>query len=274
VQESPNWSPPTGPLGRLTRAARERAEQLLPRLREMRASGLNQPRPPSLARALTTGPSIAIIAEIKRRSPSRGVLREHLNAAERATVYEAAGAAALSVLTEPSEFGGSPSDLSSVRSAVELPLLKKDFHVEPAQVWEARMLGASAMLFIVRALGPGLLEQLVDEAIGAGLEALVEVRSEHELERALATPARLIGVNNRDLETLVIDHAVCDRLIPLVPPDRVAISESGVTGRDDVARAGRGGSDAVLVGSVLSSANDPSATLETLLGVPRGRRGD
>lgn len=269
MQESFRWTPPSGPLGHLSTAALARAELLLPSVSELRARARDSAPRPSFARALGEGSTVAVIAEIKRRSPSKGVINAEIDAGERAQLYAAAGANALSVLTEPDAFGGSADDLCVVASRVRIPLLKKDFHVHPVQAWEARALGASAMLLIARALAPDVLSRLVDASLEAGVEPLVEIRSEEELERALATPAPVIGVNARDLETLVIDPMVTARIVPLIPALRVRVAESGMTAPSDVARAAALGAHAVLIGSALSSAPDPEATLRALASVPR-----
>ena len=210
-----------------------------------------------------------VIAELKRRSPSRGVIDDALDAPARAAQYARGGAAALSILTEPTRFGGSLEDLVAVRAAVTLPLLRKDFITAPIQLLEARIAGASAVLLIARALPPEHLRALADEARAIGLECLVEIRSEAELATALMVPGAVIGVNNRDLETLVIDDAIGQRLLPLIPPDRVAVYESGVRGVGEVERASRAGADAVLVGSVLSTAADGADAVRALSGVRR-----
>lgn len=235
----------------------------------MRKQARERPPAPPFAGALRAGAHVAVIAEIKRRSPSKGSINEAIRAGDRAALYEAAGARALSILTEPAEFGGDTADVREAAGRVPLPLLKKDFHVDEAQVWEARALGASAMLFIARALPVHRLGVLVDFALEVGVEPLVEIRSEEELAAALATRARLIGVNARDLETLVIDPAVTARLIPQIPIDRVRIAESGMASAADVAQAASLGAHAVLVGSSLSSAPDPSALLRSMASVPR-----
>jgi indole-3-glycerol phosphate synthase len=226
---------------------------------------------PSLAAALR-GKDVAVIAEVKRRSPSKGDINPTLEAAEQAREYEAGGARGVSVLTEGAHFGGSPEDFEEVRAAVSVPLLKKDFHVDPLQLLEARVLRASALLLIARALNPALLIELASFAKDLGLEVLVEVRDERELEAALQTSAPLIGVNSRNLETLVMDPAVCERLIPLVPADRIAIYESGVKNRGDVDAAAKLGADAVLVGSVVSAAPSPASAVRGLTGAPRMAR--
>ena len=230
------------------------------------------PAPPSLAAALRT-PAVGVLAEVKRRSPSKGDIAPALDPVAQARAYHDGGAAAVSILTEPTHFGGSPDDLAAVRAQVPLPILKKDFHVEVIQLVEARVLGASAALLIARALHPERLISLADEGRALGLEILVEVRDESELETAIRSKATMIGVNNRNLETLVIDPATCDRLVPLIPPDTVGIAESGVQSRADVERYAAIGADAVLGGSVLSSAADPRQATRQLTGVPGRRRG-
>jgi indole-3-glycerol phosphate synthase len=227
---------------------------------------------PSFAAALLRL-DVAVIAEVKRRSPSKGVINTSIDAAIQATAYANGGAAALSILTEPTEFGGSIGDLTEAQQATSLPTLKKDFHVHPIQVLEARAAGASAMLLIARALPPDRLREMADHAIEIGLGIVVEVRSEAELEDALAIDQAVIGVNSRDLETLVIDPFVTARLIPMIPADRVAIAESGVSARADVERVAAVGADAVLVGSSVSAAADPAAAVSALTGVARRRRG-
>lgn len=217
-------------------------------------------------------PDVAIIAEIKRRSPSKGVLDEMLDAEARAADYAAAGAAALSVLTEPSEFGGSLDDLIAVRGAVSVPLLRKDFIVDEIQLLEARAAGASAVLLIARALPPDQFFALAAGARALGLDVLLEVRDEGELERALGVPDGVIGINNRNLETLAIDDEISARLLRCVPPSRIAVYESGVRDADGVRRAAALGADAVLVGSALSIASDPRDAVRALTGIARCAR--
>lgn len=214
-----------------------------------------------------------MLAEVKRRSPSKGDIAPGLDPVDQARAYRDGGAAAVSILTEPRHFGGSADDLVAVRTQVGLPILKKDFHVDVIQLVEARVLGASAALLIARALHPDRLVSLVDEGRALGLEILVEVRDEEELETAIRSKANMIGVNNRNLETLVIDPATCERLIPLIPADVIAIAESGVQARGDVERYAVIGADAVLVGSVLSASSDPRAATRALAGVQRRERG-
>jgi indole-3-glycerol phosphate synthase len=255
-------------LGSIVAEARERAAVLGGDRRRLEARAREMPEGPPLMDALLR-PEVAVIAEVKRRSPSKGVIAGSLSAPDQAEAYHRGGAAAISVLTEPRHFGGSPADLEAARGAVPIPLLKKDFHVDEVQIVEARALGASAVLLIARALDPEALPALVRAANAWRVEPLVEIRDEEELGRALAAGARVIGINNRNLETLEIDAATCDRLLPLVPADRVAIAESGVSSRADVERHASAGADAVLVGSSISAASDPAAAVRALASVRR-----
>jgi indole-3-glycerol phosphate synthase len=182
------------------------------------------------------------------------------------------GARALSVLTEPGAFGGSNADVADVRRAVSVPVLRKDFHVDPLQIWEARAIGASAVLLIVRALGPDGTPPLAAAAREAGLEALFEIRHESELEWALDAGASLIGVNRRDLETLAMAGEVLEHVVPLIPAGCVAVAESGIHHREDVVAVSRLGADAVLVGSAFSLGGGASRLVASLTGVPRGER--
>ncbi|MFI5311043.1 MAG: indole-3-glycerol-phosphate synthase [Gemmatimonadales bacterium] len=266
------WAFPVGPLGELTAAAEGRAAALLPVAGELERAVAAASAVPSLASALSTA-SVSVIAELKRRSPSKGVMNDSLDAPGRALAYVSGGAAALSVLTEPVRFGGSLDDLRAVRRATHVPLLRKDFIVDRLQLLEARAAGASAVLLIARALPPLRLGDLATAAIAIGLEVLLEVRTEAELECALRVESAIIGVNNRNLETLVIDASVGASLLPLVPRTRIAVSESGVTSRADVEAAASLGVDAVLVGSVLTSAADGTAAVAALANVARRPRG-
>ena len=226
----------------------------------------------SFAAALRDG-TVAIIAELKRRSPSKGAINETLDVPSRAADYARAGAAALSVLTEPARFGGSLDDLRAACAAVAIPLLRKDFIVDELQILEARANGASAVLLIARALPEAKRESLAATARAVGLDVLLEVRDERELEHALRIDHAVIGINNRNLETLVIDDSVSARLLRLVPAGRTAVYESGVQSRSDVERAASLGADAVLVGSSLSLSPDGAAAVAALAGVPRHARG-
>jgi indole-3-glycerol phosphate synthase len=267
-----SWSFPAGPLGELTAAAGVRARALEPAAAALERSVSAAPPVASFVAALRTGP-VAVIAELKRRSPSKGAINEALDVPARAAEYAGAGAAALSVLTEPVRFGGSLDDVRAARAAVRVPLLRKDFIVHRLQLLEARAAGASAVLLIARALPPERRTTLAAEAQEVGLDVLLEVRSERELEHALGIAHAVIGINNRNLETLVIDDAVSERLLPLVPAHRIAVYESGVSGRADVERAAALGADAVLVGSALSSSSNGGAAAALLVGVARRVRG-
>jgi indole-3-glycerol phosphate synthase len=273
VQAFLRWTPPGGTLGTICHEAEARAAVLEARADELERDASAATAGPSLAAALRAA-DVRLIAEVKRRSPSKGAIAPKLDASAQAKAYVEGGAAAISVLTEPAHFGGSPLDLRAVRGAVTVPALKKDFHVLPIQLVEARALGASAALLIARALSPDRLREMTDTARRLDLEVLVEVRDEAELERALECGATMIGVNNRDLETLVIEPATAERLIPRVPSGLLAIAESGVSTREDVERYAACGADAVLVGSSISAAADPIRATRSLAGVPRRSRGD
>jgi indole-3-glycerol phosphate synthase len=212
-------------------------------------------------------PGASVIAEVKRRSPSRGDLAEILDPAALATAYERGGAAAISVLTEERRFGGNLADLDAVRAAVETPVLRKDFVVESYQLLEARAHGADLVLLIVAALPGDELTQLHDQAAELGLTALVEVHDETETERAVALGARLVGVNARNLKTLDVDPATFAKLAPLLPGDTVLVAESGITGPDDVRRHVAEGADVVLVGEALVRGGDPEAAVRAMTGV-------
>jgi indole-3-glycerol phosphate synthase len=255
-------------LGALTDEANARAATLRPRAAELERAGARLGEVASFARALR-GHEVQVVAEVKRSSPSKGVINRDLDLVKQVVAYEAGGAAAISVLTEPTRFGGSNDDLVRARSAVGIPLLKKDFHVETVQILQARSLGASAALVIARAVPPARLRELMTAGNDAGIEILVEVRDELELELALAFGARVIGVNNRNLETLEIDPETSLRLLQLIPSSVVAIAESGVRSAKDVERLASAGADAVLVGTELSRSSEPEAAVRSLTGIVR-----
>jgi indole-3-glycerol phosphate synthase len=212
-------------------------------------------------------PGSSVIAEVKRRSPSKGDLADIADPAALARQYAAGGAAAISVLTEERRFGGSLADLRAVRAAVDVPLLRKDFLVEPYQVLEARAAGADLVLLIVAALDDETLRRLHDQARELGLAVLVEVHDEAETERAVALGAELVGVNARNLKTLEIDQDVFGRLAPQIPEDRVKVAESGIFGPTDVARHVSEGARAVLVGEALVKDGDPEAAVRAMTGL-------
>jgi indole-3-glycerol phosphate synthase len=208
----------------------------------------------------------AIIAEVKKGSPSKGVIRVDFDPLAIARVYYRAGAACLSVLTDRDFFMGDLSYLSLIRTAVPLPLLRKDFIIDAYQLYEARNAGADAVLLIAAALVDSRLNEFSELAVELGLDVLLEVHDESELERALATSAPLIGINNRNLSTFVTDLAVTERLLPQVPPGRLIVSESGINSRADIERLQRAGADAFLVGESLMRCNDIATKLQSLLG--------
>lgn len=276
MQAGNAWIPPGGTLGQLVEAAWGRVDALVDRQSELEMAAAAVGNVPSFAAALAAvrnRGTLAVIAEIKRASPSKGALDASMDAGHQAAAFARGGAAAISVLTEPDAFLGSPDDLIRARSAVSLPLAKKDFHVHPIQALEARALGASAMLLIARALGPDGLATMSNAARDVGVEVLVEVRDEAELEWALAIDARIIGVNNRNLETLVIDSQAGDRIIPLIPADRIAVAESGIRDVAGARAAAALGADAILVGSTLSAAADPGSVVRSLAEIQRVGRG-
>jgi indole-3-glycerol phosphate synthase len=244
-------------------AARQAA---VPRSR-LAAQGAALAPPRSLAAALTprAAGEVRILAELKRASPVKGVLADGFDPVARAPEYARAGAAALSVLTDP-HFQGSLDDLDAVRARVDCPVLEKDFVVEEYQLWEARARGADAVLLIVHILEPARLADLYQAAKGLGLSALVEVHREAELERAADLGAGLIGVNNRDLTTFRTDLATTERLAPRAPAGACVVSESGIAARADVLRVRAAGVHAVLVGEALSRSGDPAAKVRELLG--------
>ncbi len=233
---------------------------------DLRARLLEVPPPRDPMPALSRAGS-SVIAEVKRRSPSKGDLAEIADPASLASAYERGGAAAVSVLTEGRRFGGSLADLDTVRASVTLPVLRKDFVVEPYQLLEARAYGADLVLLIVAALPGDSLDRLHDAARELGLTPLVEVHDEPEAERAVTLGAGLVGVNARNLKTLEVDPATFGKLAPLLPDDVVKVAESGVAGPDDVRRLVGEGADAVLVGEALVKHGDPEGAVRAMTGV-------
>lgn len=212
------------------------------------------------------GPAPAVIAEFKRRSPSKGVLAGARSLEETVRDYAANGAAALSILTDGEFFGGRDSDLAAARSAAGLPILRKDFTLDVFQIAEARALGADAILLIVAILDHIQLRDLLTAARQSGLDALVEVHDERELDLAIAAGASIIGVNNRDLRTFEVSLETCLRLRPRIPAHCTAVAESGIRTRADVERLAQAGFHALLVGESLLTSGDPGAKLRELLG--------
>jgi indole-3-glycerol phosphate synthase len=219
-------------------------------------------------------PGVSLIAEVKRRSPSKGALADIADPAGLASSYEAGGAAVISVLTERRRFGGSLDDLRAVRARVGIPVLRKDFIVTPYQLWEARAAGADLALLIVAALDQPLLESLHAEALSLGLTPLVEVHDEAEVDRAVAAGAQLVGVNARNLKTLEVDRDTFARVAPAIPPGVVTVAESGIRGPQDVVASARQGADVVLVGEVLVKGDDPARAVAELVsaGIPEEAR--
>lgn len=234
--------------------------ELTPRLAE--AEPVRDPMPAFAA------PGLSVIAEVKRRSPSKGALAEISDPAELARAYELGGAAAISVLTEERRFGGSLADLRAVRAAVHAPLLRKDFMVSEYQLVEARAAGADLVLLIVAALTDDELRRLHDRATELGLAVLVEVHDEPETERAVALGANLIGVNARNLKSLAVDNGTFARLAPMIPDSVTKVAESGISGPDDAAVFAALGAAVVLVGEALVKDGDPTASIRAMRSVP------
>lgn len=258
-------------LDQILASARQRLPELRARRREVEREAGSSDEPPSFAGALQ-GDRVAIIAEVKRRSPSAGAIREDLDPASRAECYARHGAAAVSVLTDGPFFGGSLDDLRSAAARAGVPVLRKDFILDELQVLEARAAGAAAVLLIVRALAPSRLRALLACAAESGLDALVEVHTAAEAALALDADARLIGVNSRDLDSFRIDTDAAWHLLQGLPADRIAVAESGMAAPAEVERAAAAGADAALIGTALSGAADPGALLAGLTGISRRAR--
>ncbi|NEA33031.1 indole-3-glycerol phosphate synthase TrpC [Streptomyces sp. SID13031] len=211
------------------------------------------------------GDGIAIIAEVKRSSPSKGALADIDDPAALASEYAEGGAAAISVLTEKRRFGGSLDDLRAVRGRVDVPVLRKDFVVSSYQLWEARAAGADMILLIVAALEQEALVSLIERSTSIGLTPLVEVHDEEETLRAVDAGAQVIGVNNRNLKTLEVDRSTFARVAPVIPTNLIRVAESGVRGPHDVIEFARAGADVVLVGETLVTGRDPRASVADLV---------
>jgi indole-3-glycerol phosphate synthase len=242
---------------------RQRIEEIRDRTDEFRARAVDMPPARPFAASLVAD-RLTVIGEIKRRSPSRGVLAADLDPATRAKEYEAGGASAISVLTEPDHFSGSDDDLVAVRHATSIPVLRKDFTLDDSQIWQARTIGADAVLLIVALLSDDHLAHLHGVATEAGLTSLVEVHSVDEAQRALHLHPTVVGVNNRDLRTFDVDLATAERIAPLLSAVPVTVGESGIFTRDDAARMRRSGYHAVLVGEHLVRSGDPAAAIREL----------
>jgi indole-3-glycerol phosphate synthase len=253
-------------LERIVPAVVKRLEERRARvpLEVLRAAPAAEPRP-SFARALSAQ-GIALIAEVKRASPSKGNIRPDLDVAELVADYQAAGAQAVSVLTEQDFFLGSLEDLRVARGHISLPLLRKDFIVDKYQLYEARAYGASAVLLIAALLDDRLLGELAALALEIGLDVLLEVRDEADLERSLPVEGAILGINNRDLRTFRVSLETTERLAGLVPAGRLLVSESGIGNHADVKRLAAAGVDAVLVGESLLVEKDVQAAIRGLMG--------
>lgn len=235
-------------------------------LAELQRAALGQSPPLDFASALH-GDRIQLIAEVKKASPSRGIIRPDFNPVEIAQTYAGNGASAISVLTEAKYFQGSFNHLRDIRSALgnKLPLLRKDFLYDPYHIYESRAYGADSLLLIVAILTSERLNELIGLSRELGMSCLVEVHNEAELEIALRCQSRIIGINNRDLSTFTVDLATTERLRPLIPPGRIVVSESGIKDRGDMEKLKRWGVDAALIGESLMSATDIVAKMEELL---------
>jgi indole-3-glycerol phosphate synthase len=236
---------------------------------ESRLSGRGEDRPFSEA---LVRPGLSLIAEFKRRSPSAGDISAEAVVSEQVGAYERGGAAAISVLTDERHFGGSLEDLRAARETCDLPILRKDFIVDPYQLYEAAVNGADAVLLIVRALDDRELRAMYEEARGLDLDCLVEVHDAEELERALAMDADVIGINNRDLDEGSVDVSRTYELMPDVPAGKTVVAESGISSRAELEELERVGVDAVLIGGALMSADDPERKTRELTGLDEGTR--
>jgi indole-3-glycerol phosphate synthase len=248
------------------RAAAAADERDLRRLRDA-ALAVDSVGPRGFAAAIGTAAAtghLAVIAEIKRRSPSKGDLAADLDPATVAVDYAAGGASCLSVLTDADFFGGSPGDLAAARAAVSLPVLRKDFTVTPADIYDARLMGADAVLLIVAALDDDELTDLLGLTADVGLDALVEVHDEEELDRALSSGASLIGVNQRDLVTFEVDKERAVRVVGAIPAGVLAVAESGISDAEDAARLAAAGYHAILVGERVVTSTDRAGAVAAL----------
>jgi len=234
-------------------------------LEELQEAATHAPPPRDALAVLRRPDGIAVIAEVKRASPSKGALASIEDPGGLAADYEAGGASVISVLTEERRFQGSLADLDAVRARVDIPVLRKDFVVSSYQLWEARAHGADVVLLIVAALEPEALISLVERSASLGMTALVECHEESEVIRALDAGARVVGVNARDMRTMTVDRSTFYRLAPLIPDDVVAVAESGVRGPHDLIEYARAGADAVLVGESLVTGRDPRTAVTELV---------
>jgi indole-3-glycerol phosphate synthase len=247
----------------------ERRRQVAQADLESQLHGRGEDRPFSEA---LVRPGLSLIAEFKRRSPSAGEISVGADVGGQVGAYERGGAAALSVLTDERHFGGSLEDLRAARAACDLPILRKDFIVDPYQLYEAAVNGADAVLLIVRALDDSRLRTLYDEARGLDLDCLVEVHDGEELERALELDVEVIGINNRNLDEGTVDVSTTYELMPDVPAGKTVVAESGISARSELEELERVGVDAVLIGGALMGADDPEAKVRELTGIDGNTR--
>ena len=266
------WRAPRGVLAELVAGAREDCQRRRRARPGVPAEAARLPRrPPRFQRALTGGSNFPLICEVKRASPSQGSIAAAADAPARARAYTRGGARCISVLTEERRFGGSLKDLTAVRAAIDVPLLRKDFVVDPYMVEEAALAGADAVLLIAGAVEPPLLAELAAAARTLGLDVLVEVIHPEEVDSIQALDAMLVGVNARDLETLEVDPGRFARLAPaLFAPGRILVAESGIRTPEDLTALARAGAGAALVGESLMRAADPEAAVRALAEVPCG----
>lgn len=259
-------------LRRIVETKKNEVEALLSRKGELQDRASDAPPPRDLLDAFQQGATVAVMAEVKRRSPGAGEIRPGLDPAALGKTYAAAGAAAVSVLTDGPYFGGSLEDLRAVRGEVRIPVFRKEFIIHRVQLLETRAAGADGTLLIARILDADALAELHAQALELGLTPLVEIHHPEELEKALAAGARLMGINNRNLRTFRTSLEVTLDLLPLLPPDAVAVSESGIRTPEDVDRLGAAGVHGVLVGESLLRMPDPGAGVSALVGHRRGPR--
>ncbi len=272
ITESPPKRKMPAILDQIVASIKATLPELRAKSQELEDAAQRAPSVPSFRAALQAGNAVALIAEVKRRSPSAGTIRDDLDPAGHAERYAAAGAAAISVLTEGPHFGGSIADLVAVHARVAVPVLRKDFIIDELQLVEARATGASAALLIVRILTPERLEALLTFTRGLGLDALVETHTRGEIDVALAAGADIVGVNSRDLDTFALDPEAAWKLLAVLPTGVLAVAESAMHSRDDVEKAAAAGADAVLIGTALSAAADPAALSRSVSSVRRRGR--
>ncbi len=269
---TPSPAAPVHVLDRIVATKRAELDALAPRAAELRDRARDAPPARPFARVLADPSRVSLIAEVKRRSPGAGDIDPALDPATLASRYEAGGAAAISVLTDGPHFGGSLADLEAVRAQVALPCLRKDFTLDPLHLHEARAHGADGVLLIVRILDDAALRELREEAEGLGMGVLVEAHDAAEVDRALASGADIVGINNRDLSTFRTALDVTFELLPRIPDTVTLVSESGIRSSEDVARLAAAGVDAVLVGEALVRSGDATrAAAELSRHRPSGR---